>query len=143
MYKITFKLGDPSNDGHKMTEEYHILITHPILEVQKAYDKATEILGWDYLETVCTDYGDHYLYYKYYNDINNKLNIDISKCLPYSDSLEDLEKDGHCYLETDSFVEIYFEIISSQLKDFEWSFRDLEEELFEPLDGAGYGLFCE
>lgn len=140
-HNIVFKLGDPYNDGHGMTREYHISISHSIPEVQKAYDEAIKILGWDYLKVICSEYEDCTLNNDQYEDINSKLNINIEKYLPFSDSLEDLKIDGYCYLGNDSFIGIYFAIISSQIKDFKWKYRSLDEEWFEPLDGAGYGLF--
>lgn len=53
MYNICFTLGDPS---HANTSEYHIVATHSVEEITNAYRKTTELLGFDYIKEVGSEY---------------------------------------------------------------------------------------
>ena len=56
-YNICFTLGDPSGDGHASTSEYHIVATHSVEEITNAYKKTTELLGFDFVKEVGSEYG--------------------------------------------------------------------------------------
>ena len=139
-YNIGFALGDPSNDGHGMVSEFHIEASHSIKSIEMAYKRATEKLGWNYLETVCSEYDDCTIDSEQIYDIDKKLGLDIKSILA-SWCIRDLEEKGSCYLGEDDFLEIFFEIITSEIPDFEWRYRELKEDTLDILDGAGYGLF--
>lgn len=142
MYKIGFTLGDPSYDGHGMTEEYHILTSHSVEEIEDAYKKATEKLGWNYVKTICRDYEDSTIDIDQIEDLNIKLGIKFDYCLD-DWRLKGLKHDGYCYLDSDTFVGIFFGIISSEILDFEWKEVDFDERTLPLLSrGAGYGLFA-
>ena len=49
-------LGDPSGDGHANTSEYHIVATHSVEEITNAYKKTTELLGFDFVKEVGSEY---------------------------------------------------------------------------------------
>lgn len=140
MYYIGFTLGDPSNDGHGMTSEFHIETSHSIKSIEMAYKRATEKLGWNYLETICSEYEDCTINSEQIEDIDKNLDLDIKDILP-SWCIRDLERKGYCHIGEDSFLEIFFEIITSEILDFEWNYRELDEDILDILDGAGYGLF--
>lgn len=55
-YNICFTLGDPSGDGHANTSEYHIVATHSVEEITNAYKKTTELLGFDFVKEVGSEY---------------------------------------------------------------------------------------
>ena len=55
-YNICFTLGDPSGDGHASTSEYHIVATHSVEEITNAYKKTTELLGFDFVKEVGSEY---------------------------------------------------------------------------------------
>lgn len=139
-YNIGFTLGDPSNDGHGMVSEYHIEASHSPKSIEIAYKMATEKLGWNYLETICSEYEDCTIDSEQIDDINEKLGLDIKLILP-DWRIRDLVENGSCYIDKDDFLEIFFEIITSEIPDFEWRYRELKEYTLGILDGAGYGLF--
>lgn len=57
MYKIKIQLGDPSRDGHNMSEDRVINSNKPVLDWEKAYKVAKKKSGIE-LECVCQDYED-------------------------------------------------------------------------------------
>ena len=59
-YNITFRLGDPGNDGHCIIEEYHIIANHSVEDITKAYNKTTEVLGFDFIEKIGKDYDSNF-----------------------------------------------------------------------------------
>ena len=140
MYNIGFTLGDPSSDGHGMTKEFHIETSHSAQEITNAYKKATEKLGWNYTTSICSEYEDSTIDLEQVEDIENKLNIDIKGCL--SDwQIRELKRKGYCYLDCYPFIDIFFEIVSSEIPKFQWKEVDFNEDRLHSLDGAGYGLF--
>ena len=139
--KIKFSIGDPSCDGHCISEEYHVTVSHSTEEIEEAYNRATKKLGWDFLKEIAVDYEENRIYLDSINDLQEKLNIDIKLYLD-NWQLSDLERKNYCYLDPDSFVNIFFAIVSSEIQDFDYFIELFEnEEKFYLLDGTGYGLF--
>ena len=56
----TFKLivGDLSGDGHGRHSDFHINSNLPREAVEKAYAEACNVLGFDLVKTVCSNYED-------------------------------------------------------------------------------------
>ena len=138
-YKIYFTLGDPSNDGHGMTEDWYITANHSVREIDNAYRNVTEKLGYDFLADVCSEYEDSKIYLETIDELEVKFNIDIKSSFN-SYQLKDLEE-GYCYIDTDDFISIFFELIKTELPDFKWDKLHFKGELLAILDGAGYGFF--
>ena len=121
-YNLGFILGDPSNDGHCIHETCHIVATHSVESINKAYEEFTNTYGFDFIK----------LFEEYECDTVFPENI--------KKTLEELSISG--YLDgIDDFVRIFFDIIKIIIPDFEWEYRDLEETELDILRGAGYGLF--
>ena len=55
---IRLRIGDPSDDGHGRVEDIFILSFLTPLEIEKAFEKGSSLLGVN-IEHLCRDYGDY------------------------------------------------------------------------------------
>lgn len=138
LYNITFTLGDSSGDGNCVV--FHMESNYSVQDITNAYNKATKILGFDFIKTCCVEYGDHYIKNLYtpilikFNIINKTENLEIKDFygIPKGTYYVD---DG-----VDEYVDIFIKIIKLVLKDFTLEYRDLHEDSLSILDSAAYGL---
>ena len=159
MYNYTFTLGDPSCDGHGCTREFHIQTSHSKEDIYSAYVDFSAQYGFKYLDMV----GDEYECFGGIPEDITKVLFELGiitdedRVIHYDDTRKrykgdtyhfvenrDRKYDG-CYEFDDSeeeFLDIFFKIIKHQIPDFEWEFRDLEEETLSILHGRGYGFVC-
>lgn len=139
LHNITFTLGDPSGDGHGHYIIFHMQSNYSVKNITDAYNKATEILGFDFIKTCCVNYQESYIKPMYASilvkyGILNKISLEdtdfygVSKGMYYID-------DG-----VDEYVNIFIKIIKLVLKDFILEYRDLHEDSLSILDFAAYGL---
>lgn len=112
---------------------------YSIKNITDAYNKATEILGFDFIKTCCVKYQESYIKPTYASilvkyGILNKISLEdtdfygVSKGMYYVD-------DG-----VNEYVDIFIKIIKLVLKDFTLEYRDLHEDSLSILDFAAYGL---
>lgn len=139
-YNIGFTLGDPSYDGHCIKEEYHITANHSAESIAKAYKETSELLGFNLVEEVGTEYeGDRWVPEEFTSKL---LSLGIIDCddVPSEDIYYGAPKG--CYeLDPGSLVTLYFDIAKFSLPDLEWEYREMNEEILCDLEGAGYGLY--
>ena len=139
LYNITFTLGDPSGDGHVHYVVFHMQRNYSVKDITDAYNKATEILGFDFIKTCCVESQESYIKPTYASilvkyGILNKISLEdtdfygVSKGTYYVD-------DG-----VDEYVDIFIKIIKLILKDFILKYRNLHEDSLDILDFAAYGL---
>lgn len=139
LHNITFTLGDPSGDGHGHYIVFHMESNYSVKDITDAYNKATEILGFDFIKTCCVKYQESYIKPMYASilvkyGILNKISLEdtdfygVSKGMYYVD-------DG-----VNEYVDIFIKIIKLILKDFTLEYRDLHEDSLSILDFAAYGL---
>ena len=135
-YNVCFTLGDPGGDGHANTSDYHMVSNYPAKEIDEAYKKATEILGFDFVDKVGADYQDSKLREPYFS-------ILVEKGIIEKEDYE-YEYDGETrldtYLDEDDFIDIFESICQLVLPDLEIGYRDLEEQQIFSLEGAAYGI---
>ena len=133
-YNVCFTLGDPSGDGHANTSEYHMVSNYSAKEIDEAYKKATEILGFNFVEKVGSDYEDNELREPYFSILVEKGVI----------KKEDYEYEDENYLNTylneDEFIDIFESICQLVLPDLVIDYRNLEEDRIFSLEGAAYGI---
>lgn len=139
LHNITFTLGDPNGDGHGHYIVFHMQSNYSVKNITDAYNKATEILGFDFIKTCCVNYQESYIKPTYASilvkyGILNKISLEdtdfygVSKGMYYVD-------DG-----VNEYVDIFIKIIKLVLKDFTLEYRDLHEDSLSILDFAAYGL---
>jgi hypothetical protein len=135
MYKIEMVVGDWSNDGHGMTDKYHIEANASHLELAKAYEVGTKIIGFNFTDEVCSDYED--------NVIKSE-HREILVQHGFKGELADyLEEHSGYFDENKDFVEVYMFIVELGFKSLygtalEWSFINAN---IPQLKVGGYGLF--
>lgn len=135
-YNVCFTLGDPSGDGHANTSEYHMVSNYSAEEIDEAYKKATEILGFNFVEKVGSDYQDSELHEPYFS-------ILVEKGIIKKEDYE-YEYDGETlfdtYLDESDFINIFRNICKLVLPDLVIKGRDLEEQQISSLEGTAYGI---
>lgn len=135
-YNVCFTLGDPSGDGHANTSEYHMVSNYSAKEIDEAYKKATEILGFNFVEKVGSDYEDNELREPYFSILVEK---GVIKKEDYK-----YEYNGKTlfdtYLDESDFIDIFRNICKLILPDLVIKGRDLEEQQISSLEGAAYGI---
>lgn len=133
-YNVCFTLGDPSGDGHANTSEYHMVSNYSAKEIDEAYKKATEILGFNFVEKVGSDYEDNELREPYFSILVEK-GIIKKEDYEYED-----ENYLNTYLNEDEFIDIFESICQLVLPDLIIDYRNLEEDRIFSLEGAAYGI---
>lgn len=122
-HNLGFELGDPSQDGHGVWREYHIVSTHSKDQITKAYNEFVDNYGVDFT-TLFQEYDCDVELPENIKELFGSLNIKYYQ--EYYPS---------------EFISQFFNIIKFMIPDFEWEYRDLEETELDTLRGAGYGLF--
>lgn len=159
MYNLKFTLGDPSCDGHGCTKEFHIQTSHNKEDINSAYVDFSAKYGFKYLDMV----GDEYECFGGIPEDITKVLFELGiitdeeRVIHYDDTRKKYKGDTYHYEEDrdrrydgcyefydcdEEFLDIFFKIIKHQIPDFEWEFRDLEEERLSILHGRGYGFVC-
>lgn len=133
-YNVCFTLGDPSGDGHANTSEYHMVSNYSAKEIDEAYKKATEILGFNFVKKVGKDYEDNELREPYFSILVEK-GIIKKEDYEYED-----ENYLNTYLNEDEFIDIFESICQLVLPDLIIDYRNLEEDRIFSLEGAAYGI---
>jgi hypothetical protein len=128
MHTVNIVVGDWSHDGHSMTETYTIESNLTGDEIEAAYKKGTEKLGFDLVEDCCAEYED------------NQVSLEQIKMLEASGfdiSKFDKDKNGnYCGIWHDLFVELYLHVIKLGDDSFKWDWTESED-----INIGGYGLF--
>ena len=135
-YNVCFTLGDPGGDGHANTSDYHMISNYPAKEIDEAYKKATEILGFNFVGKVGSEYEDNELHEPYFSILVEK---GIIKEEDYK-----YEYDGKTlldtYLDESDFIDIFKSICKLVLPDLVINRRNLEEQQISSLEGTAYGI---
>lgn len=142
MYEFKIEMGDPSNDGHGISEKYNIICNKSTEEIVEAYKKACAKTGLTFTE------NDSY-HGKY--DYRHPEYRDRKVCVEYEDSqisklaIKILNENGikiseDCdYLDPDEFLSLFMDFITIILPDLKYEIiPDKQKRL--PLS-IGYGLF--
>ena len=130
MYNITFCLGDPSNDGHGLYKEYHLISNYSAKEIDDAHTTFVNKHEVNLTE-YCRDYLD--------NEISGKLLDYLVEINAINE--QDIEEDAFYINDPDEFVYLFFELVKTELPDLIWEYRDLEEDIIYSIYNSGYGLF--
>ena len=135
-YNVCFTLGDPGGDGHANTSDYHMISNYPAKEIDEAYKKATEILGFNFVKKIGINHQDNELHEPYFSILVEK---GIIKEEDYK-----YEYDGKTlldtYLDESDFIDIFKSICKLVLPDLVINRRNLEEQQISSLEGAAYGI---
>lgn len=135
-YNVCFTLGDPGGDGHANTSDYHMISNYPAKEIDEAYKKATEILGFNFVKKIGVNHQDNELHEPYFSILIEK---GIIKEEDYK-----YEYDGKIlldtYLDESDFIDIFKSICKLVLPDLVINRRDLEEQQILSLEGTAYGI---
>lgn len=138
MHKFKIVLGDWSCDGHCIKEEYIISCNYDETEVKKAYQRSKKKY-----KVTFDSYEDLAIAVEYQNstispkveEILKSAGIDLRKDWDWYE--EDPEEE--LYLETESFLELFFDYVKLSLPDIEY--KIVSEDIPNLGLSMGYGLF--
>ena len=135
-YNVCFTLGDPGGDGHANTSDYHMISNYPAKEIDEAYKKATEILGFNFVKKIGINHQDNELHEPYFS-------ILVEKGVIKKEDYE-YEYNGKTlldtYLDESDFIDIFKSICKLVLPDLVINRRNLEEQQISSLEGTAYGI---
>jgi hypothetical protein len=126
---IRIEYGDCSGDGHKITDTTLIRSNKTTTDLSKAYRKGSEIVGFDFKETVAKEFEDNVLPEAMANILQN-YGIDLSGFDSYTEDLDDLTLMG------EEYVKLYLKICQLGDPDFLYEYTKMNQ-----INIGGYGLF--
>lgn len=128
-HSITLVVGDWSGDGHEKTEKISVVCSHSSKELEEAYNKGTEKLGFNFTQTVAVEYEDNKLYAK---------EIKLLRANGIDMEFEDGEdENGNVCLMVDDFWNLYLAICKLGNPKIEYK----EGKQKQKINIGGYGLF--
>ena len=126
-YTLALTYGDPSRDGHGMSETDYFTSNYSSSDIQKAIIKAQKAYNFNFND-VCSEYGKRTLTEEQYDIFANKLKIDLDKLG---------EEDEDEFLIYD-FPGLYLAVVKTQLQDLQVEAKVIPKER---IYIGGYGLF--
>jgi len=141
---MSLVLGDWSGDGHSISSQINILSNIDKEILLSAYVKGVEILGFDLINNVCSDFENNSLSsanlkaltkhgFKF-TELSSYEEKDLEVCLK-KDSDEDFR------LSPSQYSEIFLFIVKLGNKNFQYEI--LTQKSCPTIDIGGYGLFCK
>lgn len=126
-HTLALTYGDPSRDGHGMSETDYFTSNYSSSEVQKAMAKAEKDYNFNFND-VCSEYGERTLTKEQYDIFANSMKIDLDKLG---------EEDEDEFLIYD-FPGLYLAVVKTQLQDLQVEAKVIPKER---IYIGGYGLF--
>jgi hypothetical protein len=126
---IRINYGDCSGDGHRIAGSSLIRSNKTIANLNEAYQKGSNIIGFDFKDTVAIDYEDNDLPYKEAKILQD-FDFDLTVLDDYNEDLDDIT------LMREEYVDLYLKICQLGDPDFLYEYTRMSE-----IDIGGYGLF--
>ena len=130
-YTIELIAGDPSGDGHKMTDNLIISSNLTRDQIRHAYKVGTALVGFDLTKEVAADYEDSTISYERLMQLKNA-GVDLSDWNLPEDEDEPVE---FCCTE---FFDLYLAIVKLGSSEFEYTEMDSQSESIY-VGGYGFG----
>lgn len=133
--RIALEVGDWSRDGHNQSEVFIFRCTHTQEQVEKLYEQATKILGWDFSEVVAEAYEDNRISVE---DANKLLTAGVSfKGLEWEELHPDEGIDDY-HLYPELFCEVWLRICKLANPTLAW---EVTNDTTHTIKVGGYGLY--
>ena len=126
-HTLALTYGDPSRDGHGMSETDYFTSNYSSSDVKKAMIKAQKEYNFNF-DAVCSEYGERTLTKEQYNIFANNMKIDLDKLG---------EEDEDAFIIYD-FPGLYLAVVKTQLQDLQVEAKVITKE---SIYIGGYGLF--
>ena len=126
-YTLALTYGDPSRDGHGMSETDYYKSNYSSSDVQKAMVKAEKEYNFNF-DAVCSEYGERTLTKEQYNIFANNMKIDL-------DELGEENEDEFLIYD---FPGLYLAIVKTQLQNLQVKEKVVTNE---SINIGGYGMF--
>jgi hypothetical protein len=137
MYRVRLIAGDWSNDGHGMKEVQIFDVNHSAAELDRAYEEAVKLLGFDPCKDWCHEYEERRIYgdqieqFKLLGLGYSEYDLDITRRGPHAG-------EQNLYVK-EFWFEIYWAMIRSVIPDLEY--KCLSEDGVSEIHIGGYGLY--
>jgi len=133
--RIKLMMCDWSGDGHNISEDTFIDTNLTKKEINEAYEKATELLGFSFCDDVASDYEDSQIEVE---KVKKLRELGYTKEFGYDG--DDLEDDmGMVPLDVEGFLNVYLFLIKLGNPAFTYSI--IKEDMEGWIEIGGYGLF--
>lgn len=129
-YLVNLVVGDWSHDGHCKTEVITISSTFNKTQLERAYKKGTQKIGFDLTEDVCSKYEDMSVPV----DVIDKLRASGVKV---EDLIEQNENTWSFAFNCEAFAEVWLEIAKLGSPELEYEFCSIDDP---NINIGGYGL---
>ena len=126
-YALALTYGDPSRDGHGMSETDYFTSNYSSSDVQKAMVKAQKAYNFNFND-VCSEYGNRTLTKEQYDIFANKLKINL-------EALGEEDEDEFIIYDLPG---LYLAIVKTQLQDLQVKEKVITNE---SINIGGYGMF--
>ena len=115
-------------------EHFYMVSNHSNYDIIEAITKFENDSGLD-IKDFCYNFNSlDFIYYNKLTEMKIMTNENFD--------IDSHYKDGELVdLTTDDFIDIIENCLKYIVKDFEWHYRNLKEEILYKLNGVGYGLF--
>jgi hypothetical protein len=129
---IDLVMGDWSDDGHGETEQVTIKSNFNKIWIDRAYESASDILGFCFINEVAKNYEEPY--------IDNELIIKLREVLEEPNLLDGvIDEHAECIgIDSYEYLDIYLKIIKLGDPDFKYK---IIGDNNEQINIGGYGLF--
>lgn len=135
-HTFTLTIGDPSRDGHNMSDSYLFRCNKSLADVRKSHGMASKMYSMD-LSRQCEEYEDSKFKPKFVESakaaFHNRPDILQWECLN-----PDPEDEYSGYVENSEYVELYLEIAKLVDPELEW---EDDSTNASDLCIGGYGLY--
>jgi len=126
---IKINYGDCSGNGHRIADSSLIRSNKTIADLNKAYQKGSNIIGFDFKDTVAREYEDNDLPYEEAKILQD-FDFDLTVLDSYNEDLDDIT------LMWEEYLDLYLQICQLGDPDFLYEYTRISE-----IDIGGYGLF--
>ena len=126
-YTLALTYGDPSRDGHGMSETDYFTSNYSSSDVQTAMVKAQKAYNFNFND-VCSEYGKRTLTEEQYDIFANKLKINL-------EALGEEDEDEFIIYDLPG---LYLAIVKTQLQDLQVKEKVITNE---SINIGGYGMF--
>ncbi len=141
-YRLSFCIGDPSEDGHGKKRNYYINCNYSSEEIDKIYKQLTDKLGFDFCKEAASEYESQELAPEFTEKLIEIefLDKDDEGIVPEGDRW--YTPGSYHFEKIDEFLLMFFNLLQMIQPDLDYEFVQLDwGNLVRPLNGAGYGFF--
>ena len=141
MHTYRIVVGDYSKDGHNQMDYFTVEVSHPMNEIQKAYKAAVKASGVSVdnrtkaINQLCVDYEDNHI-------SQEAVELLTDMGVKWDAMQNAIEDDGSLDVCGEDLVNIFMEMVRTQLEGFTYKFANEPKCINANSDIGGIGYGC-